>query len=55
MLYIDGVNVHTKMLRQGDSDVISFYSKGEATYNYYDWGNDDPLGQIQAVKVTVYE
>jgi hypothetical protein len=56
MLYIDGVNAHTKVLSQGDSDVITLYSKGEATYNYYDWGSGNgPLGQIKAVKVTAYE
>jgi hypothetical protein len=56
MLYIDGVNASTKILRPGDSDVITFYSKGEAVYNYYDWGADrEPLGQIEAVKVTAFE
>lgn len=56
LLYIDGVNVSTKVLRPGDSDVITFYSEGEATYNYYDWGTDrEPLGQIEAVKVTAFE
>lgn len=56
MLYIDGVNVSTKVLRPGESDVISFRSKGEATYNYYDWGaGSEPLGQIRAMKVTAYE
>jgi hypothetical protein len=56
MLYIDGVNAHTKVLRPGDSDMITLYSKGEATYNYYDWGSGNgPLGQIKAVKVTTYE
>lgn len=56
ILYIDGVNISTKVLRPGDSDVITFYSKGEATYNYYDWGaSGGPLGQIKAMKVTLYE
>ena len=56
ILYIDGVNISTKVLRPGESDVITFYSKGEATYNYYDWGaSEGPLGQIKAMKVTLYE
>lgn len=55
MLYVDGVNVHTKVLRQGESDVIKFYSKGEATYNYYDAMSNEPLGQIQAIRVTMFE
>jgi hypothetical protein len=56
MLYIDGVNVLTNVLRPGDSDVVTFYSRGEATYNYYDWGaGSKPLGQIKAMKVTAYE
>lgn len=55
MLYIDG-GAHTKVLRPGDSDMITFNSKGEGTYNYYDWGSGrGPLGQIQAIKVTMYE
>jgi hypothetical protein len=57
VLYIDGLNLSTKVLRPGDSQVLMFYSKGEATYNYYDWNhnNNNPLGQIRAVKVTMYE
>jgi hypothetical protein len=56
VLYIDGLKISTKVLWPGDSQVLTFYSKGEATYNYYDWGhNYGPLGQIKAVKVTMYE
>lgn len=55
-LYIDGLGVHTRYLDLGQSQVLTFYSKGEATYNYYDYGKqDEPLGQIRAVKVTMYE
>jgi hypothetical protein len=55
VLYIDG-GVHTKVLRPGESDMITFNSKGEGTYNYYDWGSGrGPLGQIQAIKVTMFE
>lgn len=57
MMFIDGVNVSTKVLLPGDTDVITFYSKGEATYSYYDWLSEDrqPLGQIRAMKVTAFE
>lgn len=56
MLYIDGLQVHTQVLDPGQSEVLTFYSKGEATYNYYDYGRDQPpLGQIKAVKVTMNE
>ncbi|MEO9294309.1 MAG: hypothetical protein ABI347_01770 [Nitrososphaera sp.] len=56
ILFIDGMNVSTKVLRPGDGDVITLRSAGEATYNYYDWGaGSDPLGQIRAIRVTQYE
>ncbi|WP_292640121.1 hypothetical protein [Nitrososphaera sp.] len=57
MLYIDGVGVSTKVLRPGETDVISFQSPGEAVYNYYDYMDDsrEPLGQIRAVKVTAFD
>jgi len=57
MLFIDGVNIYTKVLRPGDSDVIAFQSQGETTYNYYDYmrPTDEPLGQILAMKVTAFE
>jgi len=55
-LYIDGLNVLTRFLQPGQTEVVTFYSEGEATYNYYDYGkNEEPLGQITAVKVTMYE
>lgn len=55
-LYIDGLHLSTKFLDPSQSEVLTFYSKNEGTYNYYDYGKqDDPLGQIQAVKVTMYE
>ena len=55
-LYIDGLNLVTRFLEPGQSEVLTFYSEGEATYNYYDYENrETPLGQIQAVKVTMYE
>jgi len=56
MLYIDGVNVSTKVLRPGQNDTIIIHSKSEATYNYYDRvTGGPPIGQIKAVRVTAYE
>jgi hypothetical protein len=54
-LYIDGLNVSTRVLQPGQSEVLTLYSEGEATYNYYIQGNDEPTGQIMAVKVTMYD
>jgi hypothetical protein len=57
MMFIDGLNISTRVLLPGDTDVITFYSKGEATYNYYDWLSEDrePIGQIRAMKVTALD
>jgi hypothetical protein len=55
-LYIDGLDITTRFLEPGQSEVLTFYSEGEATYNYYDYGHSqEPLGQVQAVRVTMYE
>lgn len=54
-LYIDGLDLSTRVLEPGQSEILTFYSEGEATYNYYDKGNDEPTGQIIAVKVAMYE
>jgi hypothetical protein len=62
MLYIDGLNMHTKILRPGDSDKITIYPKREGVYDYYDRLAIDPekgttatsinpLGQFRIVKV----
>ena len=61
MFYIDGINVHTKILRYGQNDVITIYSNKEGTYNYYDrvdtaTNNNNgvkimPSGQFKAIKV----
>jgi hypothetical protein len=59
MFYIDGINAHTKILRSGENDTITIYSKKEGTYNYYDRLDTSasnsvgmkPLGQFKAVKV----
>ena len=36
MLYIDGLNLHTKILRPGESDTITIYPEKEGSYRYYD-------------------
>ena len=62
MLYIDGLNIHTKILRPGDSDKITIYPKREGIYVYYDRLATDPekgttatsinpLGEFRIVKV----
>src|SRR6185503_9869671 len=53
--YIDGLNISTKMLQPGQTEVLTFYSEDEATYDYYIKGHDEPTGQIRALKVTMYE
>jgi hypothetical protein len=57
MLYIDGLGVHSKILKAGENQTITFYSPTEATYNYYDRlsSSSEPIGQIKAVKVTSFE
>ena len=56
MFYIDGLGVHTKILKPGENQTITFYSPNEGTYNYYDRITSiKPIGQIKAVKVTAYE
>ena len=57
MLYIDGLAVHTKILKAGENQTITFYSPTEGTYNYYDRlsSSVEPIGQIKAVKVTAFE
>jgi hypothetical protein len=62
MLYIDGLNLHTKILRSGDNDTITIYPKTEGIYDYYDRLAIDPekgttatsinpLGEFRMVKV----
>lgn len=55
MFYIDGLNIHTKLLRAGENDTITIFSKKEGTYNYFDRfeniENLHPLGQFKALKV----
>jgi hypothetical protein len=54
-LYIDGLDISTKVLQPGESEILTFYSEAEGTYSYFVVGNDEPIGQIKAVKVTMYE
>ncbi|HZD35923.1 MAG TPA: cupredoxin domain-containing protein [Nitrososphaeraceae archaeon] len=62
MFYIDGLNLHTKILRPGESDTITVYPKSEGVYDYYDRLAIDPeegtaatsvnpLGEFRMVKV----
>jgi hypothetical protein len=57
MLYIDGLVVHTKILKTGENQTITFYSPTEGTYNYYDRlsTTSESIGQIKAVKVTSFD
>jgi hypothetical protein len=57
MLYIDGLGIHTKIVRPAENQTITFYSPTEGTYNYYDRlsSSNRPIGQIKAVKVTAYD
>jgi hypothetical protein len=57
MLYIDGLDINSKILKAGENQTITFYSPTEETYNYYDRLSPsiEPIGQIKAVKVTLFE
>ena len=56
MFYVDGLEMHSKLIQPGENDTITLYSKKEGTYNYYD-GLDakNPIGVIKAVKVTALD
>jgi len=62
MFYIDGLNLHTKILRPGENDTITIYPTREGIYDYYDRlaidvkkgttaSTINPLGQFKTVKV----
>ncbi|HEX9320116.1 MAG TPA: hypothetical protein VF884_14375 [Nitrososphaeraceae archaeon] len=62
MFYIDGINIHTKLLRAGENDIITIYSKTQGSYNYYDrlpsvgsqqenGTKAEPIGQFKVLKV----
>jgi hypothetical protein len=57
MLYIDGLDVNSKIIKPGENQTITFYSPSEGTYKYYDRLSSltEPIGQIKAVKVTPFE
>jgi hypothetical protein len=54
-LYIDGLDVSTGILGPGQSRILTLASKEEAAYNYYIDGSVEPLGQVRALKVGIYE
>ena len=58
MFYIDGLNVHTKLLRFGENDTITIRPDKEGTYNYYDRvsleknnGSMTPIGEFKTLRV----
>lgn len=52
MFYVDGLDIHTKLLLQGENDTIVLISKKEATFNYYDQLNPEKIiGQIISARV----
>jgi Cupredoxin-like domain len=58
MFYIDGLNVHTKLLRFGENDTITIRPDKEGTYNYYDRvsleknnGSIIPIGGFKTLRV----
>ncbi len=58
MFYIDGLNVHTKLLRFGENDTITIRPDNEGTYNYYDRvsleknnGSIIPIGEFKTLRV----
>ena len=55
-LYVDGVELKTKLLEPNESDKVKMQSKNEATFRYYDTANGKEfLGTIRAVHVTLIE
>ena len=56
MFYVDGLEMHSKLMQPGENDTITLYSKKEGTYNYYDrLDSQNPIGIIKAVKVTALD
>lgn len=55
-LFVEGLNIGTKLLEPGESDKIILQSKNEVTFNYYDIAEGKEfLGTIRAVQVTPFE
>lgn len=56
IFYVDGLQVHTKLLQPNENDTITLISKKETTYNYYDSLNPEKkIGQIIAARVEAFE
>ena len=56
IFYVDGLEVHTKLLKPGENDTVTLISKKEATYNYYDGlHSEKKIGQIIVVQVEAFE
>lgn len=62
MFYIDGLNLHTKILRPGDNDTITIYPRTEGVYDYYERlainpetgttaTSINPLGEFRMVRI----
>ncbi|MFN3655249.1 MAG: hypothetical protein ACK4TO_08000 [Candidatus Nitrosotenuis sp.] len=55
-LYVDGVELKTKLLGPSDTGTITIISKNEGIFNYYDVANGKEfLGTIRAIRVTLTE
>ena len=52
MFSVGGLDMHTKVLQEGENETITLISKKEGTFNYYDGLEPGKtIGQIIAVKV----
>lgn len=52
LLFIDGLNVQTKLLHAGENDTITIFPKKPGNYHYYDRaGEMQLLGEFKAVQV----
>lgn len=56
IFYVDGLEVHTKLLQPNENDTITLISKKESTYNCYDSLHPEKkIGQIIAARVEFFE
>jgi hypothetical protein len=52
MLYIDGLNIQTKLLQPGQNDTITVIPKEPGIYHYYDRASQmQLLGELKVVQV----